>query len=46
MAMKRPNVAPEKIAMLKANYEELLLRSLEEDKERASIFFRPKIRTI
>ena len=46
MAMKRPNVAPGKIAMLKANYEELLLRSLEEDKERASIFFRPKIRTI
>ena len=46
MAMKRPNVPNEKIAMLKGNYEELLLRAMEEDKERASIFFRPKIRTV
>jgi hypothetical protein len=34
------------MAMLKANYEELLLRAMEEDKERASIFFKPKIRTV
>ena len=46
MAMKRPNVPNEKIAMLKGNYEELLLRAMEEDKERASIFFKPKIRTV
>ena len=46
MAMKRPNVPNDKIAMLKGNYEELLQRAMEEDKERASIFFKPKIRTV
>ena len=34
------------VAMLKANYEELLLRAMEEDKERASIYFKPKLRAI
>jgi hypothetical protein len=32
--------------MLKANYEELLMRAMEEDRERASMFIRPKLRYV
>ena len=44
MSMKRPNVPDQRIGMLKANYEELLGRAMTEDRERASMFFLPKIR--
>ena len=43
LSMKRPGIPPDRIQMLKMNYEELLLRAMEEDRERASIYFRPKI---
>jgi hypothetical protein len=32
--------------MLKGNYEELLARALEEDKQRASMYIRPHINTV
>jgi hypothetical protein len=44
--MKRPGVAETRINMLKTNYEEILKRAMEEDKERASIYFKPKLRTV
>lgn len=43
LSMKRPGVADTKIAMLKANYEELLARAMEEDRERASIYLLPRL---
>ena len=43
LSMKRPGIPPDRIQMLKINYEELLLRAMEEDRERASIYFKPKI---
>ena len=43
LSMKRPGIPPDRIQMLKMNYEELLLRAMEEDRERASIYFKPKI---
>ena len=43
MAMKRPGVADTRIAMLKTNYEETLARAMEEDRERANLFLRPKL---
>jgi|TARA_R110002012_G_scaffold263511_1_gene446668 hypothetical protein len=46
MSLKRPGTAIDRIALLKANYEELLLRAMEEDKERASIYFKPKLRAV
>ena len=46
MSLKRPGIVTDRIALLKANYEELLLRAMEEDKERASIYFRPKLRAV
>ena len=46
MSLKRPGIATDRITLLKANYEELLLRAMEEDKERASIYFKPKLRAI
>jgi hypothetical protein len=46
MAMKRPLVPENRIMMLKANYEELLMRAMEEDRERASMYLRPKLRYI
>ena len=46
MGLKRPGIPNDRIALLKANYEELLKRAMEEDKERASIFFKPKLRII
>lgn len=43
LSMKRPGIPPDRIQMLKMNYEELLMRAMEEDRERASIYFKPKI---
>tara|TARA_R100000008_G_scaffold72002_1_gene50002 strand:+ start:188 stop:868 length:681 start_codon:yes stop_codon:yes gene_type:complete len=43
MAMKRPGIPVDRIQMLKMNYEEKLMRAMEEDRERASIYFKPKI---
>jgi hypothetical protein len=41
--MKRPGVEATKIAMLKSNYEEILGRAMEEDRERASIYLLPRL---
>ena len=46
MSMKRPGVPENRIMMLKANYEELLMRAMQEDRERASMFIRPRLRYI
>jgi len=43
LSMKRPGIPTDRIQMLKMNYEEKLMRAMEEDRERASIYFRPKI---
>ena len=43
MSMKRPRVPDTKIAMLKTNYEEVLARAMEEDRERASIYLLPRL---
>ena len=43
MSMKRPGVADTRIAMLKANYEEILARAMEEDRERASLYLLPRL---
>ena len=44
MSMKRAGVPSERIGMLKTNYEETLARAMEEDRERASLFIRPRLR--
>jgi hypothetical protein len=44
MGIKRPNIPTERISMLKVNYEELLQNAMEEDRERSSLFFKPKLR--
>ncbi len=46
MGLKRPGIPSERLTLLKANYEELLKRAMEEDKERASIYFKPKLRIV
>ena len=46
LSMKTPGVTPDRIGMLKGNYEELLLRALEEDKQRANLFIRPHLNTV
>ena len=43
MSMKRPLVPSERINMLKVNYEETLARAMREDRERSSMFVRPKL---
>ena len=43
MSMKRPGVPPERIAMLKTNYEEILFRAMQEDRERASMRVVPRL---
>ena len=43
MGMKRPNVPAEKLAFIKANYEELLTAAQLEDRERTSLFVKPKL---
>ena len=44
--MKRPGIPETRIAMLKTNYEEKLALALLEDKERASMYIKPKLKTI
>jgi len=44
MSMKRAGVPSDRISMLKTNYEETLARAMEEDRERASLFIRPRLR--
>tara|TARA_R110000824_G_scaffold364681_1_gene553052 strand:- start:92 stop:766 length:675 start_codon:yes stop_codon:yes gene_type:complete len=46
MSMKRPGVSDNRMVMLKTNYEELLARAMEEDRERASMYIVPKLRYI
>ena len=46
MSMKRPNVEPTRIQMLKANYEELFNRALLEDREKAVMRVVPKLRYV
>jgi len=46
MGLKRTGIPADRLTLLKANYEELLLRAMEEDKERASIYFKPKLRAV
>ena len=46
MSMKRPAVSDNRMVMLKTNYEELLARAMEEDRERASMYIVPKLRYI
>ena len=43
MSMKRPGVPPERISMLKTNYEEILFRAMQEDRERASMHVVPRL---
>lgn len=44
MSMKRPGVDPSRITMIKQEYEERLSRAQEEDRERASMLIRPRLR--
>ena len=46
MSMKRPGVPENRISMLKTNYEELLMRAMQEDRERASMHVVPRLRYI
>ena len=46
MSMKRPLVEGQRIQMLKANYEELLQRAMEEDRERSSMHIVPRLRYV
>lgn len=43
MSMKRPGVESGRINMIKQEYEERLQRAMDEDRERVSIFFRPRV---
>ena len=43
MALKRPLVQPDRITLLKTNYEEMLNRALLEDRETSSIYILPRI---
>lgn len=43
MSMKRPLVPETRIGMLKQNYEEMLARAMEEDRERASLYLLPRL---
>jgi hypothetical protein len=43
MSMKRPGVDMNRIQLIKQEYEERLGRAMEEDRERVSIFFKPKV---
>ena len=44
LGMKRPGVPENRIMMLKQNYEELLQRAMEENRERASMYIKPRLR--
>jgi len=43
MSMRRPGVDPSKISFLKQQYEETFAFALEEDRQRTSMFIRPKL---
>ena len=43
MGIKRPNVPADRLTFLKANYEELLSAAQLEDRERTSLFVKPKL---
>jgi hypothetical protein len=43
LSMKTPGTEPDRIGMLKSNYEQLLKTAMEEDRERANLFIRPKL---
>jgi len=43
LSMKTPGTTPDRIGMLKSNYEQLLLTAMEEDRERANLFLKPKL---
>jgi len=43
LSMKTPGTTPDRIGMLKSNYEQLLKTAMEEDRERANLFIRPKL---
>lgn len=43
MSMKRPGVDFNRIGLIKTEYEERLARAMEEDRERVSIFLKPKV---
>ena len=43
MSMKRPGVEGQRMQMLKGNYEELLARAMQEDRERASMHVIPRL---
>ena len=43
LSMKTPGTEPDRIGMLKSNYEQLLKTALDEDRERANLFLRPKL---
>ena len=44
LGMKRPGVPETRIGMLKQNYEELLARAMTENRERANMFIKPRLR--
>lgn len=43
MSMKRPGVDMNRIGILKGEYEERLMRAMEQDRERVSIYLKPKV---
>jgi hypothetical protein len=46
MSLKRPDIPLERIGLLKQNYEELMTHAQEEDRERTSLFFKPKLNKV
>ena len=46
MGLKRPNIPGQRLSILKQNYEELLMRAMEDNKDRASLFIKPRLRYI
>ena len=46
LSMKTPGTTPDRIGMLKSNYEELLNRAFEEDRQRANLFLKPRLRSV
>ena len=46
LSMKTPGIEGDRIGMLKSNYEELLGRALEEDRQRANLFLKPRLRSV
>jgi hypothetical protein len=43
MSIKRPGVPADRIQFLKLNYEELLARAMQEDRQRASMHVVPRL---